>query len=217
MKRLTQRESIANARAAYIIPTNAARSRFQVYLLGDNGLELLYPDKNNKNDRLYYQRVQTSDPSKPMACFALGGTGYSKTDTLAKELREYNSDLQVEVLDVGFAIHGIRTKKQTKCIDEFESGMYPADADRNHYRLYSIRDSDNIHDAIRITKNSHDETFSLDWEMEEAPDEALQEQALEAIAKAGTWENAERIANIWVQKARPVMDIGPVYTGALHP
>lgn len=205
-KKLTQRERIARAHGAYIVPTNTARSRFQVYLLGDKGLELLCPNTEDKKDKLHYQRVQTSDPSKPRSCFALGGGGYSKTDSIARVLREYNSDLQIEVLKIGFFVDSIRAKPSARYMDE--SDMYSSEEYRNRdkFRKYSVIDHDGAEMSI---SRGDDGKFSMTWSVIDLPDNADAR-----IGSARSWEDAERIANKLVGQSMQ-MNAGPA--GSLKP
>lgn len=107
----TQTEQIRASNRAYIIPLNEPRDgmgthRYQVYLLRDGALRVLWPSDNHegkKSKELLNSQVWKSRPADgpdryPAYHFALRGCGYSKTHEIAMELKQSNPELVVETL-----------------------------------------------------------------------------------------------------------------------
>jgi len=102
----TQTQQLKAAKRAYIfnLTPNAKgmTSRFSIYLDDGNGLEILWPNYDERGGSgkrdLLPDQVYSNRRTLPAYHFSLNGYGYSKEDTLRRMLQEVNPDIEVHSL-----------------------------------------------------------------------------------------------------------------------
>ena len=103
---MNQQDQIKSAKRAYLMRLNSPRDgmsklRFAVYLDSGNGLSCLWPSDSQagkKSKEMLHHQVYTDNRKWPAFHFALGGCGYSKSDSIRQTLNAINPALKVEVI-----------------------------------------------------------------------------------------------------------------------
>lgn len=112
--RKTQQEQIKSATRAYILPlsrgsrsSEAPTDRFQVYLLIEGVLQVLWPSDSHlpKSKEILPCQVVSKNKNLPFFHFALRGYGFSKEGEIAETLLSINPGLIIETLGGSMPSH----------------------------------------------------------------------------------------------------------------
>ena len=94
----TQKGQIKRATRAYIISLNSAYTRFQVYLLIEGRLRVLWPSDTETKKDLIAGQVDSYRKNLPRIHWYMDGGGYSKTGMIASRLQNINPEIIVDIL-----------------------------------------------------------------------------------------------------------------------